>query len=336
MQARRMAKLGAWVVAGLLSAGGAHASPRSFVTIRDDGFLSGKITSPDAITKKIVPLYTATGSAIPDVLSVWTTFPMDGGIVETLFDPVGNDIQGIGLEQSYGGDGTIVSTHPPLRAILLHNDFTKMQMRADAQNAPVDGLAQYLFLLELSHTFGPALRLGTNDAGGDPSGLIGFDFHWSFWMDAGSSPAGGNSWKDNGDGTFTVNAQSPKTVKYTMLDLYLMGLADPSEVTPFGLIEHAAPPAGVKDPFTGKAYAAHSFPYWGATPFTATGTHRTITIDEVIAANGPRIPAKAPSSTLNVGFVMVVPASASDDEVAAFEAQFEPLASTFGPAYHDA
>jgi MYXO-CTERM domain-containing protein len=311
------------------------AEARSFVTLTDDGTLAGKVASPDAITKKIVPLYDATGSKRPDVISLWTTFKMDKNAVETLFDPIGNDVTGIGLEDDYGGDGTMKSSAAPLRAILLHNDFTELDARAKLQNAPTEQFAKYIFLLELSHVWGPALRVPTDATHTDADELIGFPFHWSFWMDASGSPAGGNAWKDNGDGTFTTSGQLPKDVKYSMLDLYMMGLAEPSEVQPFGVLEGATPPAGVTDPFTHGAYSKESFPWFGAAPFTVKATRRALTIDDVIAANGARTPARS-SSTLNVGIVLVVGKDTTDDARASLETAFDPIADSLVPAFHDA
>jgi uncharacterized protein (TIGR03382 family) len=323
----------------LLFAPSAEAGKRSFVTLRDDGTMSAKkLSSPDEITSSIMTAYDKSGAKRPDVISLWTTFTMDGSPIETLFDPLSNDVKGIGLETAYktdDGTGVFPSDYAPTRSILLHNDVTAIEARAKAQNAPVDGLARYLFLLELSHNWGPAVRLPADDAGTKPDALIGFDFHWSFWMDAGGSAAGGNIWKDNGNGTFTTSGGSPKTIKYSMLDLYLMGLADPSEVPPFGLLENAVPPPDVKDPFGKGPYSAKSFPWFGDQPFTATATRRTITIEEIIAANGARLPAKS-SGALNLGIVLMVKATATDAEVAKLEEAFEPVAASLAPAFHEA
>jgi len=315
-----------------------RAEAKSFVTIHDDGTLSGSVTSmsPDTLTKKIVAAYNATGAPIPDVISIWTTFPMDKNQIETLCDPVGQDAQGIGMNTVYGGNGTFKSTNPPLRAILMHNNFTALASRASAQNAPLEGFGQYLFLLELSHVWGPAAAVPTGDAGTVAAdALIGFTYHWSFWMDNGGSPAGGNAWVDNGDGTFTTSGGLPSTVKYSMLDLYLMGLASPNEVTPVHYIAGGQSLGTEIDPFTHKAYSQTSFPWFGSAPFVAKGTKVTFTVDDIIAANGPRVPATEPS-TLKLGIVLDVGATATDDEVAGFEAQFEPFAATLAPAYHTA
>src|SRR5262249_40555780 len=149
------------------------------------------------------------------------------------FLPLGAHVKGIGLDAFFPPDGTLVSPDPPLDCILIHNDVTAIPKRAAKQVAPVEGFADYLFLLELSHRFGPALRL----PGAQPDELVGSPFHWSFWMDAGGSPSGGNVWKDNGDGTFTAVAATPATLAYSMLDLYVMGLATKAEVPPFGVLE---------------------------------------------------------------------------------------------------
>jgi MYXO-CTERM domain-containing protein len=114
-----------------------------------------------------------------------------------------------------------------------------------------------------------------------------------------------------------------------------MGLADPSEVPAFGVLENAVPPTGVKDPFTGRGYGPSSFPWWGAAPFTAKATRRTLTIADVIAANGPRKPARS-SGDLKLGVVLSVAANATDDQIAALEEQFEPVASSLAPAFNDA
>lgn len=312
------------------------AASGPYVVLHDDGSLAGKVTSPYAVLKTIMKGYDASGAPRPDVISLWTSFAMDKSVVETLFDPAGNDVTGIGLEDDYGGDGTLKSDFPPLRAALLHNSILAIDKRASLQGAPVDGFAEYLFLLELSHVWGPAARVPATDAGSSDE-LIGFPFHWSFWMDAGGSPAGGNRWKDNGDGTFSTLPQKPSEMTYSMLDLYLMGLADPSEVPPFGVLEGAAPPADVKDPFTGGPLTKASFPRFGDTPVTVKATRRALTIDDVIAANGPRVPARKDSPhAFKLGVVLMVGKDASNDEITRAEAAMDSLAPKLAPAFERA
>ena len=62
-----------------------------------------------------------------------------------------------------------------------------------------------------------------------------------------------------------------------------MGLAEPSEVPPFGVLVSTTVPGTPTDPFWGGAYAARSFPWFDAqgTPLTVTATRRELTIDDV-------------------------------------------------------
>ncbi len=317
-------------------AASAHAQ-RAFVTLRDDGTIARRAvrTQADiqAIQTTLLQLYDASGAPRPEILSVWTTFPMGGNAISTYYDPLANDVRGIGMETAFGLDGLLDSAEPPIRCILFHNDVTQMRARAARHDAPLDGYAQYAFLLELSHLWGPAVQV----PGASRGILIGFRFHWSFWMDAGGSPAGGNLWRDNADGTFTTQAQQPGTLRFSMLDLYVMGLADPSEVTPFGVLVPAAPPVGPVDRFRGGALTAASFPWFSATPVTVTATRRTFTINDVIMQNGMRDPPRASSpATWTLGIVLLVGAAATDTDVAAAETLFDPIASQFAPTFHRA
>src|SRR5204863_8490765 len=101
------------------------------------------------LISKILLLYTDTGAPLPEVLSVWTTFPFAGEPVSTLFIPLVEDIGGLNLEGTF----TLDVTAPPLRSVLLHNDVTQLDYRADIQKAPREGIGTYLFLLEFSHNW---------------------------------------------------------------------------------------------------------------------------------------------------------------------------------------
>jgi hypothetical protein len=87
---------------------------------------------------------------------------------------------------------------------------------------------------------------------------------------------GGSTWKDNGDGTYTQldrDYYSPAK-GYSWLGLYLMGLARPDEVPPFFILRNLKR--------TGKQ-DANGHPIY-------TGDRTDITIQNVIAAMGPREP----------------------------------------------
>ncbi len=318
------------IALGFLSA---PAAARPIVTLRDDGTVA--TINPKsgfdytAIETTILDAYAASDQPQPEVLSVWTTFPYARSTIGTQFFPMNSDVKGIGFENEFGGDGTLARYPGGMRSLLLHNNVLDLAHRASIQNTPLEGFATYLFLLELTHNWGPAVRLSSTPA----DQLIGFAFHWSFWMDAGS-PAGGNRWTDNGDGTFSTKPLTPSSIAYSTLDLYLMGLAKASEVQPFGVLENAVPPSGINDPFTGRPYDKASFPWFGATPFKVTATRRAITIDDVIAKNGPRLPAfGAAQTSWKLGIVLLVGKDDTADQVAAAEATFAPIADSLAPAF---
>jgi hypothetical protein len=107
-----------------------------------------------------------------------------------------------------------------------------------------------------------------------------------------ASIMGGGVWQDNLDGTYTQlddNYYVPAT-GWSYLDLYLMGLIGPEEVPDFFMLRNLVP--------AGHDANSHLI-------FKADRTK--VTIQDVIAQNGPRLPAVDKSQkTFNTGMVMVV------------------------------
>ncbi|HEV2464202.1 MAG TPA: hypothetical protein VGT04_10375 [Acidobacteriaceae bacterium] len=107
-----------------------------------------------------------------------------------------------------------------------------------------------------------------------------------------ASAMGGGVWQDNFDGTYTQlddNYYVPAT-GYSYLDLYLMGMISPSEVPDFFILRNLVP--------VGKDANGHRI-------FKADRTK--ITIQDVIAAEGPRLPdVDHAQKHFNTGMVMVV------------------------------
>jgi hypothetical protein len=99
-------------------------------------------------------------------------------------------------------------------------------------------------------------------------------------------------WLDNFDGTYTQlddDYYVPAT-GYSYLDLYLMGLISPAEVPDFFILRNLVP--------AGKGANGHPI-------FKADRTK--VTIQDVIAAEGPRVPDVDKSQRrFNTGMVMVV------------------------------
>jgi hypothetical protein len=107
-----------------------------------------------------------------------------------------------------------------------------------------------------------------------------------------ASAMGGGVWQDNYDGSFTQlddDYYVPAT-GWSYLDLYLMGFISPTEVPDFFILRNLVP--------TGRDSNGHAI-------FKADRTK--ITIQDVIAAEGPRLPAVDQSQRkFNTGMVMVV------------------------------
>jgi hypothetical protein len=186
---------------------------------------------------------------------------------------VSNDVQGIGLEvfdhaRDYGSAGQ-------LESVVVMDALGKYPERPDAR-IPNLGEDTTLSILgqECGHRWLAFLRF--RDASGRTSdGLLGRDLaHWSFFFDSDASVMEGNDIEDLGGGSFrTVGTVS----RYSLLDLYVMGVVGEAEVPPFFYV---ANPAGTNQ-------RPESSPQTGV---TFTGTRRDVTIQDVVAAMGPRRP----------------------------------------------
>jgi len=93
--------------------------------------------------------------------------------------------------------------------------------------------------------------------------------HWSRYMDDDHSPMDYDDidWIENNDGTFTKHPISRGEFVFCDLDLYLMGLIPPSQVNPFYYIDN---PTGAGN--------------------TISGQKKQVSIDQIILANGQRVP----------------------------------------------
>ncbi len=122
--------------------------------------------------------------------------------------------------------------------------------------------------------------------------LLGRDrAHWSYYMNTGGSPVEGNAWQEIMPGVFRTQQAD---IRFSQLDLYLLGLIPASAVDPFFVI--AEPDVMGQQDDNGNAINRASPPEtfgFGRT-VTIRGRRVDYTIDDVIAQNGPRIPAYQP------------------------------------------
>jgi large repetitive protein len=200
---------------------------------------------------------------------------------------VQNRIQGIGLDAI--DDAAAWGSGGRLESVVFMDDVDPY--------LDVDGFE--ILGHEIAHRWLAHLRF--RDAAGASSGaLLGrANVHWSFFVDTDASVMEGNRIADLGGGRFeTVDF----TRGYSPLDLYAMGLRGPDEVPPFFYVEGA-------DNFRpNRTYKVSTAPEAGV---SFTGVRRTVRMEDVLAAMGPRVPdaAHAPRSS-RLAFILVADSSA--------------------------
>ncbi|QJR11141.1 Tol-Pal system protein TolB [Usitatibacter rugosus] len=243
-----------------------------------------------------------------DMLVVFTGFPIQTGEALAFHHPVRNQVMGIGRDlfdnsSFYGSAGRLQG----MIDMALLTQYSTDSMSRDFEQ----GLM--VFSHEFMHQFGSYVKYRKAD-GSTSTGLLGRDAsHWSYLLETNGSVMYGSRWRDNGDGTFTSVAVRDA---YSALDLYLMGLKRREDVPPFFVID--AP--GV-DPT--------QLPLLGA---TVTGTKRIVTVEDIIAVEGPRIPeAGLAQKDFRLAFIYAVRPGqqATITELAAMDQMRRALATRF-------
>lgn len=129
-----------------------------------------------------------------------------------------------------------------------------------------------------------------NPDGGHPAQYVDTRAAFPVYSAFDSSVMGGGWFGDHADGTFTSSAYG--AYGYSWLDLYLMGLADPSEVPPWFYIADSQPRLGDA--------------YYPPGQRTFRGTRHDVKIDQVTVAMGARSPAYPDTQrTFRVAFVLL-------------------------------
>ncbi|MDH3599207.1 MAG: hypothetical protein OEU26_06155, partial [Candidatus Tectomicrobia bacterium] len=201
-----------------------------------------------------------------DFLVVFSTFEFATGNATALHWQVQNQVAGIGLRtfdvsHRFGSDGRLLG----------YIDMAALSRHATDPLQPTFEDTLSILGHEVMHQWSGRARF-IDEHGELSTALLGKDdSHWSDLLQTNASVLYGHKWRDNGNGTFTSEAIQSF---FSPLDLYLAGWYAADEVSPFFLIDNpnhntAVPP----------------------TPdMTVEGTSRTITIDDILAAEGPRAP----------------------------------------------
>jgi uncharacterized protein (TIGR03437 family) len=270
-----------------ISPGHVQTPPALVVLSAQDGSraLSGAIAEVFSATQEfstaaVVRRFYATHEDAYDFLVIFSNFSFNLGLAFAFELNIQNDVTGIGsfgvlsdtfdYSREYGSRGRLQSVLQMADMSRYPDDprATLFFVSGDTTLSILGQEAGHRWLARLQYPFGSNPRSNI---------LLGRDnAHWSFYFNSEASVEEGNEIRDNGDGSFTTTAT---VQRYGTLDQYVMGLRRPDEVTPSFVVTSP-------DLF----FAPSHGPQPGV---TFRGTKTPVTIDKVIAANGPRLPTAA-------------------------------------------
>jgi len=217
-----------------------------------------------------------------DFLVVFTTFEFDTGNALAFFHPVRNNIEGIG--RNIFDNGLLYDSQSGLQGYIDMAAFTRYELDPTAP--------AYRFVLntlshEIMHRWFSGIEY-VDDSGATSTDLLGLDGdHWPVYSDTQASVMGGALWRDNGDNTHTA---LDSFRQYSDFDLYLAGLLPPAPEFSIDLIRDDGDPERL-------------FP---SLDETVSGERESITLDQIIAANGPRIPGYDEAQrSFQLGFIIL-------------------------------
>lgn len=210
------------------------------------------------------------------------------------YSALANDVSGIGYGRSEPEEIFDLTPGRNLQGIAFLNDLPYWLEYPDEFRSA--------FLHEIGHRFLARVHAEVDGRDFDLTGRQGG--HWSYFLDSDGSPVEGNEWTE-GEDAVTATPEFPD--HYSALDLYLMGALAPEEVPPFRLLDPSESAALDCD---GRPLTSASPPQT-CEPLELSGTWVSLTVDDVIAAEGPRSPAPGDArTTFEVAFVLFDPGNA--------------------------
>lgn len=262
-----------------------------------------------------------------DSVVIFTTF--EDYAAAAYYAPLRNDTRGLGVcnQNSQGQDGLFGCQYDQTNGLniqgVIFMNSPDIWQRIDSQwglDYADDDIRNQLFATlgqESAHRWLAGFHArNPNGASGSSNWLLGRDkSHWNLKLDTDGSWMDGIDWREDGGGQFTIIGDNDG---FSSLDLYGMGLLPAEDVAPFFFVQNANSPRlraiyqqfGIS--FSGaipdgtEELGAGMPPIDAVGPLGATGTKTEVTIEDVIAACGPRLPsAEFSPKSFKQAFVLV-------------------------------
>ncbi len=286
------------------------AGPVRVLSQRGEIIVAAGLTDAREISRRLLETYPDEFDAI----CAFTTFRTDHG-GEPWYQAVRSDVQGIGappLDMArFWGSGP----GGRLAGFINMQNLSRYGDHIGAVGGPVHALVAE----EFGHRWGAFLRYVDGD--GVVSGaLLGREgAHWANTVQAAGSLLDGSEWVEVEPGQFWLKARA---YRFSELDQYAMGLRAADEVSDFFRIADARFEDAPIDP---------SWPL--AAGVTVSGVREEITMAQIVAANGPRVPDYTESrKAFRMAVVLITPPNESDQVVAEAASRLEAFRAAFEAA----
>ncbi len=201
--------------------------------------------------------------ADPDFLVTYTAWETNAPY--WFYAAFANDVRGLG----YRHFGTEIFSTPGVpHGVLFMNSLGSFDWGPGGA-ATRETTFRAIWSQEIAHRWGTRVHYVDRSDGADrEDDLDSYRGHWSEYFDSDSSCMGGHEWKEESQGRFRTDNLTLDGCTYSTLDLYLNGFVPPSAVSE-GFV--------IRDPVHQSAS-------------TVTGMRVRVSVDDVIAAEGPRDP----------------------------------------------
>jgi hypothetical protein len=246
-----------------------------------------------------------------DAVAIYQNFHTDIRLYAGAYALSGNPgVSGI----SPGDEGTAGTPREPALLHMNHLDVWREDL--DASHVLLHELGhRWLYFVQIMENGRPEYSL--NPASAHPAQFVHTPAAFNVHAPDDASAMGGSTFTDHQNGTFTSGSGTHNG--YSWLDLYLMGLAAPEEVSPFFYIANSNP--RLEDAYYAPAHT------------TVTGSRRNVTLQQVTGAVGPRLPAYPQTQrSFKVAFVLLTDGEPAPAQLERMQALRQLMARDFATA----